>query len=153
MKSMKGEAIVNKLAKYSTLLACLFFASVAPAVAGDQDSAIKASKDILSSIQAKNFEALWNSQTSEFFKSKTTKESFIANMTMGRQQLGTPGASKFLDMAYTQNDIATGYKGEIYAFNYLNTYTTGQFYERIVVVKEKDGKFRLSGLWGAPAQK
>lgn len=143
---------MNKLINGFLLAISLYVALSLPAVAGDQDDALKAAKQILTSLQQKKFETLWNNQTGEFFKSKTTKDSFIANLTIGRQQFGAPGESKFVDMAYAQSDPATGYKGEIYAFNYLNTYAVGKFYERIVVVKEKDGKFRLSGLWGAPAQ-
>jgi len=143
---------MNRLLNGFLLAIALFAASSLPAIAGDQDDALKAAKEILTSLQQKKFETLWNNQTGEFFKSKTTKDSFIANLTMGRQQFGTPGESKFVDMAYAQSDPTTGYKGEIYAFNYLNTYAVGKFYERIVVVKEKDGKFRLSGLWGAPAE-
>jgi hypothetical protein len=84
---------------------------------------------------------------------KSPKDSFLANITMGRQQLGSPGEFKFVDMAYTQSDPTTGMKGEIYAFNYLTSYSAGKFYERIVVIKEKDGRFRLAGMWGAPAPK
>jgi hypothetical protein len=119
--------------------------------AGDREDAEKAAKQILTSLQSKKYEVLWNTQMSEFFRSKMTKDSFLANMTMGRQQLGTVTDSKFIDMAYSQVDPATGTKGEIYAFNYLNTYSVGKFYERIVVIKEKDGIFRLAGLWGSPA--
>ena len=143
---------MNKLITGLLLAMSLIFAFSRPAIAGDQDDALKAAKEILISLQQKKFETIWDTQTSEFFKSKTTKNSFIANMTLGRQQLGTPKESKFVDMAYAQSDPPTGFKGEIYAFNYLNTYEAGNFYERIVVVKEKDGRFRLSGLWGAPAQ-
>ncbi len=120
-------------------------------MATDQDEALKASRDILTSIQQKQYEKLWKSQVSQFFKSKITKDSFIANLTLGRQQLGAPGESKFIDITYAQTDPATGYKGEIYSFNYLDTYAAGKFYERIVVIKEQDGKFRLSGIWSAPA--
>jgi Protein of unknown function (DUF4019) len=135
------------------LLSLLLTLVFGVAMAADQDDAAKAAKEILESIRNKQFEKLWNFQTSEFFKSKVTKDSFIANLTLGRQQLGSPGESKFIDMAYSQIDPSTGFKGEIYAFNYLNSYSAGKFYERIVVVKEKDRKFRLSGLWGAPAPK
>jgi len=121
--------------------------------ASDQDDAAKAAKDILKALQSGQYNTLWDSQVSEFFKSKMTKDSFLANMTLGRKQLGTPGETKFVDMAYSQTDPATGMTGEIYAFNYLNTYSAGKFYERIVVLKEKDGRFRLAGLWGAPASK
>ena len=131
----------------------LFISLTTSVMASDQDDALKSSKNILTALQKKEFEMLWDNHTSEFFKSKTTKQSFLANLTMGRQQLGVADKSEFVDMAYAQTDAATGYKGEIYAFNYLNTYSAGKFYERIVVIKEKDGKFRLAGLWGSPAQK
>ncbi len=130
---------------------CLILSFSAVSWAADQDEAVKASKDILTSIQQKQFEKLWNTQMSKWFKTKVTKESFIANLTLGRQQFGTPGESKYIDMAYSKTDQSTGYQGEIYAFNYLNTYTAGKFYERIVVIKEDDGKFRLAGLFGAQA--
>jgi hypothetical protein len=143
---------MNKLINCFLLATSLFVALPFSAHAGDQDDALKAAKEILSSLQQKKFETLWNNQTGEFFKSKTTKDSFIANLTIGRLQLGTPSESKFIEMVYAQSDPATGFKGEIYTFIYLNKYSSGKFYERIVVVKEKDGKFRLSGLWGAPEQ-
>ncbi len=123
-------------------------------VAADQDDAKKAASEILASLHTAQYTKLWDTQTSEFFKSKLTRDSFLANMTMGRQQLGTPtGNPKFIDMAYSQSDPSSGFKGEIYAFNYLSSYTVGNFYERVVVVKEQDGKFRMSGLWGSPAPK
>lgn len=123
------------------------------AFSGDQEDAEKAAGEVLSSLQSRNYEKLWNTQMSAFFKSRVTKDSFLANMTMGRQQLGSPGESRFLDMAYSKSDPASGIKGEIYAFNYLNAYAAGRFYERIVMIKEQDGKFRLAGLWGSPAGK
>ena len=136
------------------LLLCLcVFVFSGISQAADQEDAAKAAKEILSSLREKQYEKLWSSQMSEFFRSKQTKDSFMANMTMGRQQLGVPGETKFIDMAYSQNDPGSGMKGEIYAFNYLNTYASGKFYERIVVIKEKDDKFRLAGLWGALAPK
>jgi hypothetical protein len=117
----------------------------------DPDNASKAAKDILSSIHQKQFVDVWDSQTSAWYKAKITKDSFIANLTLGRQPLGSVVDTKFVDMAYSQTDPSSGYQGEIYAFNYLTTYTVGKFYERVVVIKESDGKFRLSGLFGAPA--
>lgn len=130
-----------------------FLAFSGLAIASDQDEATKAAKEILTSLQQMQLEKLWTTQMSEFYKSKMTKDSFLANLTLGRQQFGSPGESKFIDMAYSQTDPSTGTKGEIYAFNFLTSYAIGKFYERIVVMKDKDGKFRLAGLWGAPAPK
>ena len=134
------------------LIISLGFGAVS-CLAADQDDAARAAKEVLTSLSNKQYEKLWTSQMSEFFKSKMTKDSFLANMTLGRQQLGALSDSKFIDMAYSQIDPASGTKGEIYAFNYLNTYSSGKFYERIVVIKEKDAKFRLAGIFGSPAPK
>ena len=98
---------------------------------------------------AEQFEQLWDSQTSEFFKRQITRESFIENLTLGRQQLGAPGASAFMQVTMATSDPASGYTGEIYVFNYRNAYASGEYLERIVVVKDDDGEFRLSGLWAA----
>jgi hypothetical protein len=123
-------------------------------MAADKEDAEKAASDILASLRDNQYSKLWDSQTGAFFKSRMTKQSFLANMSMGRPQLGAPiGKPTFIDMAYSKKDPSTGFEGEIYAFNYLSSYSTGKFYERIVVAKEKDGKFRMTGLWGAPAQK
>lgn len=137
----------------STLILISAVLAASTSFAGDREDAEKAAKQVLALLQSKKYEVLWNTQMSDFFRSKMTKDSFLANMTIGRQQLGAATDSKFVDMAYSQVDPATGTKGEIYAFNYLNTYIAGRFYERIVVIKEKDGNFRLAGLWGSPAAK
>jgi hypothetical protein len=135
------------------LFAFLFAVMPLPSLAADQDDAAQAAKEILHSLREGQYTKLWDTQTSAFFKAKMTKDSFLANMSMGRQQLGKPGNSKFVDMAYSQSDPSSGTKGEIYAFNYLNAYAAGNFYERVVVIKEADGKFRMAGLWGSPASK
>lgn len=119
----------------------------------DETNAKRASQEILASLRQNQFDRLWDRQTSQFYKSRVTKQSFIANLTIGRAQFGSPGQSEFVDESYSQTDPSTGFRGEIYAFNYLNSYSVGRFYQRIVVVKENDGKFRLAGLRGAPANR
>ena len=117
--------------------------------AADKDEAARAAQHILATLQQQQFEQLWDSQTSEFFKRQITRESFIENLTLGRQQLGAPGASAFMQVTMATSDPASGYTGEIYVFNYRNAYASGEYLERIVVVKDDDGEFRLSGLWAA----
>lgn len=141
------------LVKKYFLVVFLCFTAAASALARDardESDATKAANKILESIQQKKYEFLWDSQTSDFFKSQTTKNSFVSNMAIGRLQLGAPGKSELAGVAYSQS--SDGFNGEIYSFNYVNVYAAGKFYERIVVIKEADGKFRMSGLWGAPAQ-
>lgn len=141
-------------ALFHSLIVCSLFAFLpGMAIASDQDDATRAAKEILVSLHAKQFEKLWNTQTSPYFSKNLTKDSFLANLTMGRAQIGSLVESKFIDMSYSQIDPATGFKGEIYGFNFLTTYSSGKFYERVVVVKDTDGKFRLAGLWGTAASK
>jgi hypothetical protein len=133
---------------------CLLTLTYGLSFGADQDDARKAASNVLALLHSGQYTNLWDMQTSAFFKSKLTKDSFLANMALGRQQLGNPvGDPKFVDMAYSQSDPSTGLKGEIYGFNFLTSYSVGNFYERIVVIKEQDGKFRMAGLWGAPASK
>jgi hypothetical protein len=133
------------------IIISMFALSFETAKAADQDNAADAANSILQSIHDHQYENLWNTQTSEFFKKLTTRDSFVANLSLGMQRLGAVNDYKLIDMSYSQNDPATGFTGEIYAFTYLTSYSAGKFYERVVVVKEGDGEFRLSGLWGSPA--
>jgi len=120
--------------------------------AADQDEATKAAREILASLHDRQFEKLWNSETSDFLKSKVTEDSFFAELTIVRQQTGSPGESKFIAMAYSP-DPSSELTGEGYTFTFVNSYSAGRFYERIVVMKEKDGKFRLASLGVVPAPK
>jgi hypothetical protein len=122
-----------------------------PVASADQSEAGKAASEIVRSIRNGELDKLWNTQTSAYFKSRFSQETFVANLMLGRQQLGPPLHSQFIDMAYSQQDPGTGVRGEIYAFNYVTAYRPGRFHERIVVVKEQDGRFRLAGIWSAPA--
>lgn len=133
------------------LMALTLFMPISGVSADDQEDAASAVEDILASLKERKFETLWDRQMSDVFKSQLTRDSFLTNMKIGRQPLGLMTKSKFLDMVYTQNDPMSGVQGEIYQFSYLNTYAIGRFHERITVMKEGDGKFRLVGFRGSPA--
>ena len=117
----------------------------------ERQSAIDASQGIMTSLSEGRYRLLWDTQISQFFKDLMTEEAFVANMSMGRSQLGKLVGSKIIDVQYTEHDPASGYKGNIYSTTFLNAYEIGGFYERIVVLKESDGTYRLSGIWGSPA--
>jgi hypothetical protein len=89
------------------------------AEATDQNDATNAATSILQSIHGHQFEKLWNVQTSQWFKEKTTEDSFIANLSLGAQQVGAAQDSKLVDISYSRSDPATGFVGEIYACTYL----------------------------------
>lgn len=122
------------------------------AFAVDSEDATRAANDILSSLHSRNFDDIWRTKTSSVYKKTITRDSFMANMALGRGPLGNVmQPPMFVDMGYAKSDLNSGVTGEIYAFNFLTTYAAGRFYERIVVIKEDDGAFRLAGLFGAPA--
>lgn len=52
----------------------------------DETNAKRASQEILASLRQNQFDRLWDRQTSQFYKSRVTKQSFIANLTIGRDQ-------------------------------------------------------------------
>lgn len=122
--------------------------------ASDADDATSSASRILKKLQSNSFGDLWDNDTSAWFKVKMTRASFLANMSLGRAQLGPVLApSEFIDMAYAKSDPTVSFVGEIYAFTFLSTYQAGRFYEKVVVIKDPDGTFRLSGIFGAPAGK
>jgi hypothetical protein len=143
---------MNRLRSALILLAALI-AMPDLAKAADSDDAAAAARLILTRLQAGQYEAVWNENTSDWFRKRTTKDSFLANMSLGRQSLGgSTSPPEFVDMSYAKADPATNYQGEIYAFNFRTSYAVGKFYERIVVIKDTDGQFRLSGVFGSPAK-
>ena len=131
------------------VLALLVFASM-PAMADEREDATAAAKAIMTSLAEKNYQRLWDEQTSKWFKERIGKESFLANITMGRSPIGKLKSSKVIDVGLTTTDPASGFKGKIYTVNFSTSYETGNFYERIVVIEE-DGRFLMSGFNGAPA--
>ena len=107
----------------------------------------------MTSIQDNQFQRLWDTQMSAYVKSLGNRESFIANWTFWRAQLGAVRGSKLIATAYSQDDALTGRKGQIYTFDYLNSYDRGDRYLRIVLEKENDGVFRMGGFWNTPAKR
>jgi hypothetical protein len=69
---------------------------------------------------------------------------------MGRAQLGPASNSRIIDVQFSMEDPSSGFKGSIYSVTFASTYAVGQVYDRIVVVKDPDGHFRLSGFWATP---
>ncbi|RIA31895.1 uncharacterized protein DUF4019 [Ectopseudomonas oleovorans] len=112
----------------------------------------KAARNILKLLSEKKYADLWDGQISDWFKLKKNKDAFVADMTIGRSQLGELSASELVSAEGTNYDPSTGYKGPIYSVTFINTYTSGKYFERLVVIKEKDGDFRLAGIWGSTVE-
>lgn len=129
-------------------LSCTSFA----ARADDAAEATRAAEQILTMIADNHLNTLWDTRVSKFFKDRISKNVFLANLSQGRASVG--GArinSQVVDVTYANQDPQSGYKGDIYICRFLTKYPGGDFYESIVVIKEPDGQFRLSGMGAAPA--
>lgn len=130
----------------------ILFVTATPALA-QQDKAQSAAESILKSLAAGQYRLVWDQQTSQWFRTHATEEQFLANMSMGRPQLGTLQKLSLVSMDHTNKDPVTGFEGDIYAVTFHSKYTAGEFYERVVVLKEADGVYRLAGIFGSPVPK
>jgi hypothetical protein len=122
------------------------------AMADEREDAMAAAKAIMASLAEKNYQRLWDEQTSNWLKERmgNNRESFLANTTMTRFPVGKLKSSKVIDVGFTTTDPGSGFKGKIYTVNFSNSYETGNSYERIVVIEE-GGRFLMSGFGGVPA--
>ena len=117
---------------------------------GQQGNAQTSAQTIIDALGNQKYKIVWDKYTSQWFRTKVTEDAFLANMSMGRAQLGVIQKSSLVSSDHSTSDPATGYQGDIYAFTYRDKYSVGEFYERIVLIKEPDGQYRMSGLFGSP---
>jgi hypothetical protein len=132
-------------------VACAISMPAAAALAqDDQTEAVSAAKGIMASLANKDFEGLWNEQTSDYFKnwSKGNKDAFIAKMSISRSTIGNITESNVLDLQVSPS-TASDYVGTMYTVTFANNYTTGSSYEYVIVIKE-GGSFKMSGFGGVP---
>ena len=121
------------------------------AFAAEADDAENAVTAIRRAIVRQDFEDVYDNRVSELFKARVRKSEFIQNLKNGRATVGEQQAATLISHTFSEFDAATGYKGKIYAFDYHVKYEKATFYERLVVVRDPDGKFRLAGIWANPA--
>ena len=104
-------------------------------------------------VANQRFEEAYDNLLSAFFKekSKTTKAAFVQNLRNGRALVGEVKKTTDISYTYAESDPVSGYKGKMYMFDYKTVYEKGSFTERLVVIQEADGKYRIGGLWSVPA--
>lgn len=120
--------------------------------ADEASDAKTASEKIMSLMSEGKYAKVFDSHMSNNFKSTMTRDSWLANLSIGRQMLGGLKNKKFIEIAYLDNEPATGYQGSVYALTYLNTYSGLKLYERVVVINQDGKGFKLAGFWANPAQ-
>jgi hypothetical protein len=113
----------------------------------DKIQSEKAAAAIMDNLKRQQYTFVWDHQVSEFFKQRTDKEQFINVYSSSRAFLGELLNTQLISTDVSSYDPSTQYEGVIHAITFINTYSAGIFFERIVLLKEKDGTFRLSGFW------
>jgi hypothetical protein len=139
-----------------TIIASLLVGSTscsAQPAAASENAAQKAAEDILQSLSNGEFKTVWDKKVSRFIKDRTSEDAFLSNMSMGRPTLGKLQSFTLVSREHASRDPASGFIGDIYSMTFRSKYPTGEFYERIVVLKEADGAYRLSGIGGSPVPK
>ena len=131
---------------FAALLAILL-AGARPVMADDRDDASAAANEILAALDQQAYELIWDKLVSEFLKTKSDKDSFVSTVAIGRANLGKLRESRLTEVVFAESDAKSGYQGRIYTVKFANAYANGKYLERIVVVKEGDGQYRLAGLW------
>ncbi len=136
--------------RWLAVLLSLLLLLPTPSLADERDDAIEAARIIMRLFGEHRYRDVWQNYTSDFIRQRGTRDSFLAHMSMSRTQLGALSQSRVVDVQFFTQDAASGFVGRIYAVMFANTYSIGPAYDRIVVVKEADGRFRLSGFHIAP---
>jgi hypothetical protein len=138
--------------KRALIIVCLFLLTLnlADHARAQEANAQEAAESILRSLSNQEYRGVWDKKTSEWAHKNWSQDVFLSNMSMGRPQLGTLQGMQVIGREHVTKDPATGFEGDIYAITFKNRYSFGEFYERIVVIKDSDGQYRLSGISGSP---
>jgi len=95
--------------------------------------------------QRKNAE-VWESDVSDWFKERMTRDAFLANTAIAQAQLGGSGTDrKLVQQNQADGDPRSGYKGQIFSFMFATTFPGAKAYEMITLTRE-GGAYKLSGL-------
>ncbi len=128
--------------------AALFGGFLTSARADDHDDATAMANDILAMLDTQDFERVWETHASAFLKGRLDRDSFIASVAIGRASLGKRMSSSVVGIDRAEKDADTGYEGVIYTVRIDSAYGQSRYLEKIVLVREADGRLRLAGLWG-----
>lgn len=116
-------------------------------------AAQKAAEDVVHTLAAGQYKTLWDQKTSKWLQGRSTEDSFLSYMAGSRPQLGKLLNLKYVQTTHFDKDFSSGYEGDIYTVTFRDTYSSGEFYEYVTVLKDVDGQYRFSGINGAPVPK
>ena len=116
-------------------------------------SAQKAAEEILRDLASQKIKYVWTSLVSEWAHRNWPEDVFLSQSEMQSQALGSPINFTVIGRNHASHDPINNVDADIYTVLFKSTYTSGQVYENIVVVKDSDGQYRLAGRTIAPMPK
>jgi hypothetical protein len=118
-----------------------------------QKSAQKAAEEILHAFANQKFRHVWTDLVSEWGHKNWLEDSFISQNAIQRPTLGSLTNLSIVSRNHYTHDPTYNVDGDFYTITFKSTYTSGQFYENVVVMRDSDGQYRMAGIWGAPVPK
>lgn len=134
----------------SWLMAGFFVSAGYEGAIAQESNAQQAAENVLRALAAQKFQHVWTDMTSDWGHKNWTQDSFLSTMTLQRPMLGNLLDLTVVGRDHFNHDPSTNVDGDIYVITFRSKYTAGEFYEKIVVIKDTDGQYRLSGIYGAP---
>lgn len=133
-------------------LILLILVSSTFALASDPPSvSVNTSKEIVRLIGTSKYSDVWDTHMTEVWKSSTTRDGFVSDMTLSRSPLGAQIKFQLLGQQIVNADPKSGYNGKVYIFNFKCEYQNITLFERAILVEEKIGTFKLAGYYATPA--
>ena len=140
--------LISKLTIWALVITLVLSGGVS--FADPTDDARAVAIDILQKLEVRKNSEVWESHVSNWFKDKTAKAAFLANMTVIQSQLGGKGTDRELIQQNTANGSPQfGYTGKVYSFMFATKFSAANVYEMIVMIKE-DNAYRLAGIQYTP---
>jgi hypothetical protein len=116
-------------------------------------AALTAAENILRDLGTGKILDVWEHRVSKFTKDRMPKDAFLAQMSMARTQLGDFVEQKLVSTQHADRDPQSGFVGDIYFVMFRATYSAGEYFVSVAVVKDNDGEYRYSGIFGSPVPK
>jgi hypothetical protein len=117
-----GFMTKGHLANHAFLFMVAFLASNI-ARADDMSDARASGTTILSKLEQRKNAEVWQSDVSDWFKERMTRDAFLANMAIIQAQLGGSSSDrKLVQQNKADGNPRSGYKGQIFSFTFATTF-------------------------------
>jgi hypothetical protein len=141
-----GEIMKNEGLSVCVCIFLLSFIISNIAYADEMSDARASANTIFRKLEQRKNAEVWESDVSDWFKEKMTRDAFLANMTITEAQLGGSSTDrKLIQQNQANGEPRSGYKGKVFSFLFDTTFPAAKVYEMIVLIRER-GAYKVSGI-------